>query len=80
MTLRQKFWVAVARFAFRRARIITEKAPTGLPGIRDSAHPCRMYAPRRPHVLDFQDCQGDGHYLCGECAHIDRTPREEEGP
>lgn len=41
----------------------------GLPGVRDSDHPCIMFYPGEPS--GFGDCRGDGHGLCRECTRLD---------
>ena len=41
---------------------------TGMPGVRDTKHPCDMFSPGKP---TNGGCQGDGHYLCGECGLFD---------
>lgn len=39
----------------------------GDPYIRDPEHPCNVFYPGEPD--EGNDCLGDGHYLCYECAH-----------
>ena len=70
----KKFWLLIARFAYRRAAEPISKAPTGLPFMRDPDAPCHCYEPRRKHVRDFGDCESDGHYLCKECCHLKAVP------
>ena len=68
----QTFWKAVTRFAYRRWCPEGISKPTGIPGHRDPESPCSAYAPRPKRYDDFQDCMGDGHYLCWECCHFDQ--------
>ncbi|MBP7292429.1 MAG: hypothetical protein KBB21_37720, partial [Nannocystaceae bacterium] len=42
--------------------------PPGTPGVRDPDHPCDMFSPGKP---TNGGCQGDGHYLCGECVLLE---------
>jgi hypothetical protein len=63
-----RFWLWLARFAFRRMAGPDSRIPTRIPTIRDPEARCSGYAPRARREGDW-DCQGDGHYLCGECAH-----------
>ncbi|KKN34693.1 hypothetical protein LCGC14_0791200 [marine sediment metagenome] len=63
-----KFWLAVMRFAYRRAVIVTQ-IPDGVPTIRSMDAPCPGYAPR-PRTLRDWPCDSDGHFLCKECAHL----------
>jgi hypothetical protein len=74
MNLYRRFWRAVALFAYRRWTIEGQPKPVGVPGNRDPDHPCDIYSPRPLRIGDFADCQGDGHYLCQECCHLDRSP------
>jgi hypothetical protein len=79
-TLYRRFWRAVALFAYRRWAVPNGRKPVGLPGNRDPENPCVVYEPRPVEPGDFADCQGDGHYLCKECCHLDRSPISEEPP
>ena len=38
----------------------------GQRGIRDTQHPCDLFAPV-PYGTGDGRCHGDGHYLCKEC-------------
>jgi len=71
MKLKQRLWLSVVRFAFRRAAFQAAFAPDGVPGIRDRRAKCTGYAPRKSQPADFE-CIGDGHHLCAECAHLVR--------
>lgn len=73
----KKLWFLIARFAYRRCADPIEKAPVGLPGMRDPDNRCHVYEPRKKHERDFGDCQSDGHYLCKECAHLSAERRAE---
>lgn len=68
----KKIWLIIARFAYRRAATPVEKAPTGLPFMRDPDSRCHAFEPRKKHWRDFGDCETDGHYLCKECCHKKR--------
>jgi len=73
----KSFWLALARFAYRRwaaGKPIT-RPPLGSPFVRDPAHPCAGFEPRKRELGDW-DCQNDNHYLCDECAH--NNPPEEQ--
>jgi hypothetical protein len=69
------FWRWLCRFAYARWAPAQEVRPHGIPGHRDPEAPCTGYAPRPARFHDFTDCDSDGHYLCGECAHY-RSPAE----
>lgn len=69
--LLRPFWRWLALFAYRRWAIKGQPKPAGVPGNRDPSHPCDYYSPRPRLLSDFSDCQGDGHYLCRECCHLD---------
>lgn len=73
----QVIWRLIARFAYRRWCRMGDQHPTGIPGNRDPASPCTAYAPRSKISGDFEDCLGDGHYLCRECCHLDATAQKE---
>lgn len=66
--MKQKFWLWVMRFAYRRTVIITA-VPDGVPTHRSMDAPCSGYMPRKATLQDWISCQTDGHYLCGECCH-----------
>ena len=72
--LLSRFWLAVSRFAYRRIRasVEYEDLPDGVPNVRDVLNPCFVYSPRKREPQDWSDCQGDGHYLCRECALLSR--------
>lgn len=76
-----RFWLWLCRFAYRRLRQRTayRDLPHGIPGVRDPDHPCPIYAPRKRELGDWSTCQGDGHYLCQECALLQRDEADEEG-
>lgn len=69
----KRVWRALALFAYRRWATPEAERPLGVPGNRDPQAPCTVYAPRKWQPGDFQDCEGDGHYLCEGCAHY-RAP------
>lgn len=60
---------AILRGAPRR------RVPDGTPGVRDQDATCAEFEPGRP-AGDL--CEGDGHYLCDECAN--RRPHDEVEP
>jgi len=66
--MRQKFWLWLMRLAYRRCVIVTQ-IPDGIPTVRSLSAPCPGYAPRKPTLQDWRDCETDGHYLCAECCH-----------
>lgn len=76
------FWLWLCRFSYRRlAHKKLSTIPVGIPGMRDPQHKCTMYAPRPPIAEDWKSCQGDGHYLCAECAYFkpeDELSEEED--
>lgn len=39
----------------------------GTPGVRHPDDPCDLFEPGEPSLYD---CNGDGHYMCLECAHL----------
>ena len=55
---------AWASEALRQAVLAASLEALGVPGRRDPKFPCENFAPGKPGG----DCQGDGHYLCGECS------------
>lgn len=73
----KSFWRWLALFAYRRWAGPEQQKPVGVPGNRDPESPCESYAPRPAHMRDWGGCAGDGHYLCGECAHFDTEAREQ---
>ena len=42
----------------------------GAAGVRDPEAPCEEYDASAPTGGGYQDCEGDGHYLCLQCKHI----------
>jgi hypothetical protein len=44
--------------------MLNGRTTAGQAGVRDPEHPCRDFDPGEPSG----NCEGDGHYLCGECA------------
>lgn len=71
-------WMRIARFFWRLAANPIEKAPVGLPYMRDPDNRCHVYEPKKKHERDFGDCQGDGHYLCDGCAHLSAERRKQK--
>lgn len=64
----RRFWRFIAEFAYRRwSEGLPE--PVGVPFRRDPEAPCTAYEPRKWKLQDWDDCETDGHYLCGECCH-----------
>lgn len=61
-------WMALSKFAYRRATRACDIMPTGVPGNRDPSAPCTSYDPRKREGFV---CPGDGHYLCRECCHYE---------
>lgn len=52
----------------------TERIPDGTIHVRDVDSSCEFFEPGEPRI--GSTCEGDGHYLCHECA--ERAPREGE--
>lgn len=69
LSLRNRFWVWLLRFAYRRIKPILDRVPNGVPCIRDIDNPCEGYSPTKAmkEGANWHRCQGDGHYLCKEC-------------
>ena len=67
----KRFWLRVCRFAYRRLDIPHRGEPDGIPFRRSPDYPCEGYSPRDRLLGDWRGCQGDGHYLCVECAHFE---------
>lgn len=71
--MRKKFWLWLCKFSYRQLVLEVKNEegnlPDGIPGVRDQLHQCTGYAPRkRKPMIDHFECNGDGHYLCRECA------------
>lgn len=57
----------------------------GDPGVRDPEHPCAEFRPTpdidylglRVTAPGTGQCDSDGHYLCGGCAHLSERGRAE---
>jgi hypothetical protein len=45
----------------------------GRPGERDPEFPCEDFKVEEGLVPILRSCEGDGHYLCGECVHHRET-------
>jgi hypothetical protein len=78
-SLSRHAWKAVALYAYRRWAEGCPTPPVGTPFVRDPADRCVAYAPRKPRPDDWCDCEGDGHYLCKACAHLDPQSKTEQG-
>jgi len=70
-------WDVIVKYDKQRARDILSGLGLPLwaeevPGVRSVDSPCWMYSPGEAGTVG--GCQGDGHYLCGECEH--RNPPE----
>ncbi len=68
-----RFWLKILRFAYRR--LPEDDDHEGIPGKRSKADPCEEYSPRNRQRYTGR-CDGDGHYLCRECKHLNE-PMEE---
>lgn len=75
----KRLWLAIARFAYRRCAEPIATAPSGLPFMRDPESRCHCYEPREKRAIDFGGCEGDGHYLCKECCHLEAAKRAAGG-
>lgn len=80
-------WLMLRVFARLRVAVgPVEKAPMGLPHMRDPDCPCRGYEPEQYYSIEESrsirsrsyDCPGDGHYLCQECLYFDQEAYERE--
>ena len=71
------FWLALLRYAYKKTGIPEERMPVGIPGNRDPNARCDGFAPRNRFGSDFT-CDGDGHYLCKECAHHKKEEEDED--
>lgn len=47
--------------------------------MRDPESRCHCYEPREKRAIDFGGCEGDGHYLCKECCHLEAAKRAAGG-
>jgi hypothetical protein len=65
--MRQKFWKWLLRLAYRNLRHNQTHLPDGVPGKRSKDAECTGYSPRKLKMGESAQCEGDGHYLCGEC-------------
>jgi len=66
-----KIYLKLAIYFWRKVAMpIDGKNKIGLPRYRDPDNVCDYYEPRKPRLGDFQDCNGDGHYLCKVCCHL----------
>lgn len=81
------FWKTIMEFAYARLRYAVgpvEKAPVGLPAMRDPQFPCRSYTPELYHThkeiarlrAGSFTCAGDGHYLCKSCLFFEQDERD----
>lgn len=57
------------RWLYRRLAQPGLPKPVGIPLNRDPENECEAYDPRKNRG-DWDDCSGDGHYLCFECCHL----------
>jgi hypothetical protein len=58
-------------------KISVETLPIGIPGMRDPDNRCSGYTPRKRIMGDAPaDCESDGHYLCKECAFLEKKEPE----
>ena len=57
----------------------TNIKPVGLPLNRDPDNPCPGYEPKKygRGQFKFDDCEGDGHYLCKNCVHLQKENQNE---
>ena len=44
------------------------RSAVGQPRVRDPEYPCDVFEPGQPRPNN--DCDGDGHYMCRECARL----------
>lgn len=74
------FWKWLTLFAYRRWSDTesNRRKPVGVPGNRDPENPCHLYSPRKRIWNEWNDCAGDGHYLCLKCCHFKPEEKEED--
>jgi hypothetical protein len=65
--MKNKFWKAIALFAFKQIDLKSDVMKIGWPGIRDTHALCSSYMPGKFKNRGFSHCDGDGHYLCNDC-------------
>lgn len=67
----KRFYLWLCRWSFKKLKADTlngfSEIPVGVPFMRDPDHKCEAYSPRKRKTTDWY-CNGDGHYLCHECA------------
>ncbi len=82
------FKVRILRWLYKqilKSIVPSNRKPVGLPLQRDPDAPCEFYEPIYPLFKKkkelgqwrFGDCQGDGHYLCKGCKHIEDKSEDE---
>lgn len=87
---RISFWKWVMIWVFARVRVAVgpvERAPIGLPHMRDPDSPCRAFEPEQYYTVKELgvlrsrsfDCPGDGHYLCRRCLYFNQEEYERIG-
>lgn len=77
-----KILLGIAKFFWRRAIRFMKKneiKPVGIPWQRDPENPCEFFEPFKKSPNMWQDCETDGHYMCGRCYHnIKNNPQFQE--
>jgi len=81
--MKKKFWLWLCRLAYKKLDLEVKNSngtlPDGIPGLRSVGYECSGYAPRkRDPIKDYYECNGDGHYLCKECALYVETKYEND--
>lgn len=58
--------------AYRKLESYLKPNFLGVPGVRDKRSECDMYQPRPVKSHELPGCNGDGHYLCEKCCHLNQ--------
>jgi hypothetical protein len=67
--MRTKFYLWLCKWSFRKIARPLDKAPMGLPYMRDPENICDSYMPLSRKMFKWGGgCETDGHYLCDGCA------------
>ena len=64
----KRFLTRLCIWSYGKVAKPIDKAPMGLPYIRDPENICEGYMPFKPKVSSWAECETDGHYLCQKCS------------